>query len=370
MVSALTGLFSKRTKGVGIELTPDRVNVAQLKKQGQGFKLTTLSSVEVPEGIMQEGQIADPTAMAGIIQTALEQSKLKVKRASTAIPGREAVTRLIPVPAELDDRELREMVLNQEAGLYLTFPRDEADVDFQKLGSFVDEDGIEKVHVLLVATRKEVTDTYLNTFEQAGLQVDILEVTSFALIRSIREQLRNFAPQEAVAIADIEFESTEISIVVDGVPQFSRTVPIGTFQIQSSLNRAMNLPPSRDTELLKGMTIPVMPGENTIGSTSKMGGTNPGSAAMLRVLGELADELRRSIDFYLNQGDNQEVAQLLLAGPGGGLGQLDDFFSQRLSLPASQIDPIAALQLEVESEIAQVDRPGLGIVLGLGLREI
>jgi len=368
-VNALTSLFSKGTKGVGIELTPEKVNVAQIRKQGQGFKLVTLNSVDVPEGLVQEGQIADPTAMAGLIQQALSEGKIKSKRAATAIPGREAVTRLIPVPAELDDRELRDMVLNQEAGLYLTFPREEADVDYQKLGTFVDEDGIEKHQVLLVATRKEVTDTYLSTFQQAGLQIDVLEVSSFSLIRTIRSQLQQFASQEAAAIADIEFESTEISIVVDGIPQFSRTVPIGTYQIQSALSRAMNLPPSRNTDLLQGMTIPVMPAD-TMGGTTKMGGTNPGSAAMLRILGELADELRRSIDFYLNQGENQEVAQLLLAGPGAGLGQLDEFFTQRLSLPTSQIDPIASLSLEIDQEIPPIQRPGLGIVLGLGLREV
>ena len=153
----------------------------------------------------------------------------------------------------------------------------------------------------------------------------MLEISSFSLIRTIREQLRQFSPQEAVAIVDIEFESTEISIAIDGVPQFSRTVPIGTYQIQSALSRAMNLPPSRSTELLQSMTIPVNPSDSLSGP-GKMGGSNPGAAAMLRVIGELADELRRSIDFYLNQGDNLEVAQLLLAGPGGSIGQLDEFF--------------------------------------------
>ncbi|HBS70625.1 MAG TPA: pilus assembly protein PilM, partial [Cyanobacteria bacterium UBA11153] len=67
---------------------------------------------------------------------------------------------------------------------YLPYPRDEVDLDYQKLGFFMDEDGIEKVQVLLVATRKEVTDTYLDTFEQAGLKIDILEINSFALIRT------------------------------------------------------------------------------------------------------------------------------------------------------------------------------------------
>lgn len=366
-MDSLKAIFSRKPRGVGIELTPEKVNLARLKKQGTALKLETLASVELAEGIYEEGQILDTAAMADAIQLVLAESKLKVKQATTAIPGR-AITRVIPVPAELDDNELREMVLNQEASLYLPFPREEADVDYQKLGYFVDEDGIEKVQVLLVAVRKDLTDPYIEVFQQAGLMLNVLETSSFALIRTIREQLRQFTPQEAAAVVDIEFENTEISIVVDGVPHFSRTVPIGTFQIQSALSRAMNLPPSRNTELLQGMTVPIQT-MDTVGAP-QMGNTNPGTTAMLRVLGELSDELRRSIDFYLNQGEDMEVAQLLLAGPGASIGQLDEFLAQRLSLPASQIDPISALSLDVAEDIPESQRAGLATVIGLGLREV
>ncbi|MGA1476690.1 MAG: type IV pilus assembly protein PilM, partial [Prochlorothrix sp.] len=288
----LTNLFSGAKAGVGIELTPERLNLVQLKKQGQAYKLVTYISEEMPEDLIQDGQITNPPELGELLQTVLAENKIKTKKVATAIPGRDVISRLIPVPAELDDRELRDMVLNQEAGLYLPFPREEADVDYQKLGFFVDEDGIEKVQVLLVAARRDITDLYLNTFQEAGLEVDVLEISSFSLIRTIRQQLRQFSSQEAVAIADIEFDNTEISIVVDGVPHFSRTVPMGAFQIQNALARAMNLPPSRNTELLQGMTVPVNPVGGMSGNTTS---SNPGAAAMLRVLGELADELRRSI---------------------------------------------------------------------------
>lgn len=370
MVSFLGNLLPKKNKGIGIEICSDRINVVQLKRQGQLFRLATFATTPVPEGVFVEGQITDIAGMSELIQEVLDEHKIRAKQVATSIPGgRDTVTRIIPIPAELNDQELREMVLNQEAGLYLPFPREEADVDYQKLGLITDEDGIEKFRVLLVATRKEITDSYVETFEQAGLQLDVLEVSSFALIRTIREQLRQFSPQEAVAIVDIEFENTEISIAVDGVPEFSRTVPIGTFQIQSALSRAMNLPPSRSTDLLQDMTIPVTPPDTTMGSAGRMGGTNPGAAAMLRILGELADELRRSIDFYLNQGENLEVAQLLVAGPGASIGRLDEFFTQRLSLPCSPIDPVSTMGLEVTEDIPDSMRPGLGVILGLGLRE-
>ncbi len=345
--------------------------MARLKKKGPKLILELLSTAELGEGVFQEGQILDPPAMAEAIQGILTESRLKVRYASTGVPGR-AITRVIPVPAELEEAELRAMVLEQEASLYLPFPREEADVDYQKLGLFVDEDGIEKVQVLLVAVRKEITDSYLETFQQAGLNLNVLETSSFALIRTIRDQLRQFTPQEAVAVVDLGFESTEISIVVDGIPHFSRTVPIGTYQIQGALNRAMNLPPTRNTEILQGMTVPSGP-VDTVGSPKPIApgaDTNPGAAAMLRILGELSDELRRSIDFYLNQGEEMEMAQLLLAGPGAVIGQLDEFFSQRLSLPASLVDPIAALALEVEEEIPPEQRAGLATVIGLALREV
>ena len=367
MFNRFKSLIAKRTSGVGIELAPERINIAQLQKQRQGFKLAALSSLQVPEGIFQDGQISDPSTLSELIQSALTENKITAQRVATAIPGREALVRLIPLPAELNDQELREMVLNHEAGLYLPYPREEADVDYQKLEYFVDEDGIEKVRVLLVATRKQVTDTYIETFQQAGLKVDVIEINSFALIRTIREQLRGYGSQEAAVLVDIQFDYTEIAIIVDGVLQFSRTVPIGTYQLQNALLRAMHLPATRDLQMLQSVTIPAVDGSEDLHNKP---GINAGTAALLRVLGELADELRRSLDFYLTQSDNLEVAQLLLAGPGGGLAQLDQFFQQRLNLPTMQIDPVAALSLEVDEEkITPVQRPGLGVVLGLGLRE-
>lgn len=367
MANVFKNLFAQKSKGIGLEITPERVNLVQLSKQGQSYKLGKYCSVDLPEGIFEEGKIIDSPALAELIQELMAENKIKTRKVATGVPMRESIIRIIPIPAELNDQELRDMVLNHEASLYLPYPREEVDLDYQKLGYFQDEDGIEKVQVLLVATRREVTNSYIDTFQQAGLQVDVLEINSFALIRTIREQLRQFSSNEAAVLIDIEFDNTEIAIIVDGVPQFSRTVPIGTFQLQNSLSRAMNLPASRNPEILQGMTIPV----TALDSLSTAGAAvNPGMTALTRALGELTDELRRSINFYLNQSDELEIVQLLLAGPGGGLAQLDEFFTQRLSVPTMQIDPISALSLDLDQEIPAIKRTGMATVLGLGLRGI
>lgn len=362
MLDRIQGLFAKKSQGIGVEITPQQINIAQLRSSDRGYQLTTFASNEVPEGAFEDGKIVDPPAISDLIQQTLSENNLKASRVATAVPMRDAIVRLIPVPAELDDRELQEIVLNQEAGLYLPYPREEVDLDYQKLGYFEDEDGIEKVQVLLVATRKEITNVYLEIFREAELKVDFLEINSFALMRTIREQLRQFSSSEAALLLDLEFDSTELAIVVDGVPHFNRTVPIGAYQLQSALSQAMNLPPSRNIEHLQEMTIPV-PGAEGQSLT-------PGITAVQKVLGELADEIRRSVDFYLNQSEGIEVAQMLLAGLGAAIGNIDDFFSHRLSLPTTLVDPIAALSIQTSQEIPPGQRSRLGTVLGLGMREI
>ncbi len=366
MLDKLTNIFGSPTDAVGVEINPQQINIAQIVKQGQQYKLVKNVSALIPEGVYEEGQIVDSLTLSELIKDTLKQNRINAKEVITGVPMREAIIRMIPVPAELDEEELKDMIMVHEAGMYLPYPREEVDLDYAKLGYFMDEDGIEKVNVLLVATRREVTDLYLEIFEQAELKIRVLEINSFALIRTIKEQLRQFGAREAVVLVDIEFDSTEIAIIVEGVPQFSRTVPIGTYQMRSALSQAMGLPVSSDTDLLKEMTLLPTPqdGDNTGASQ-----INPGLSALLKIVGELIEELGRSINFYLNQSEDLEVAQLLLAGPGAAIERIDDFFTQRLNLPAIQVDPITALSLETSGDISPEERSGLGIALGLGMRE-
>lgn len=361
----------KAKKGIGIEITSEKVNLVQLRRKGQSsYKLVTYGSVELPEGTVEEGRILDPVALGEIIRSLLADKKIKVKKVATALPGRETVSRLIRLPAEIPDIELREMVLNQEASLYLPFPREDADVDYQKLGTTLDDDGIERIEILMVATPKEVTDSYMQALEIAQLQVDVVEVSSFALIRAMHNELSRFSTlAEAVAIVDIEYEATEITVTVDGVPQFSRTFPIGTAQIQNAQLRAINLPPRRttDMEMLSSTIVPVQSMDT---ASLAGGGGTPGDAAIMRVVGDLSDELRRSIDFYTSQSPGSDVVQLLIAGPGACIGQLNEFFSQRLGIAAIAVDPLTAVGVTVDTDIPMQERMAMSVALGLGLREV
>jgi len=43
MVSFFKKLLTKKPQGVGLEITPERINIAQIAKQGQNYKLVNPS---------------------------------------------------------------------------------------------------------------------------------------------------------------------------------------------------------------------------------------------------------------------------------------------------------------------------------------
>lgn len=362
MTVGLSKWFGKKG-GIGIEITAEQVTIAQIEKRGNRLRLKHLVSGPIPADAVVDGRVEDPQAVATIIQDLVVSNGLKGLPVATAIPSREAVIRLIRLPADLQADELREVVLNQEAELYLPFPREEAYVDYQALESGMDPDGVKRQEILLVAAQHSVVDSYTQAIRLANLSVRTVDIASFALIRALHSQLLQYSSTEAVALVLLQAEGTEISILLKGVPQFSRTINLGLREFREVLGRTLDLPPGQAASLLQSLA------PTWSGSDDESSSTSRGATALRRLLSELAEEVQRSLDFYLSQGDVAPVSRVLLAGSGANINQLDQFLSQRLALPVNQVNPLAVLSLPEDSVPAE-SRAGVGIVLGLGLRSL
>lgn len=362
---------SKTRTMLGVDINPERIAVAQLKKQGNGrYRLAHYHSVDMPEGAMVEGRILDPSTVGLILMNLLNENKVPTNLpAATAVPVREAIVRLIRLPADLPADELRRVVLEQEAELYIPYPRDQADVDYQPLGLDLSQDGIERIEVLLVAIPKEVVDNYLEVLQVANLQVRCVELASFSLIRTIRDQLTQYGPQEAVLLSSIGYDSSEISILVNGIPQFTRTVNIGTIHMRQVLAQSLNLPVSRTGDLLRTLRLPLLNPTDILATGEQPAPSNPGVAAVTRVVSDLADELKRSIDFFTSTESSSPVVKVLLAGTGASIGQIDGFLSQSLSVAVELADPFGNIVVPDSVELPLEERPAMGVALGLALRE-
>ncbi|MEM6445794.1 MAG: type IV pilus assembly protein PilM [Cyanobacteria bacterium J06642_2] len=369
MVGAIKSLFQRGGGSLlGVELSPEEIAVAQVKQQGSGIKLEQYATIAMPEGAMEEGRILDPDLVGMTLTELLEDRKIKPGPVASAIPGREVIVRLLKLSADLSDGDLRQVVLQQEAELYIPFDRDAADIDYQILGVEADEDGTPQREVLLVATPKEVVDNYLEALRAANLQPRCIEPASFSILRSIQSQLP-LSRQEAVAVVAINYESTEINIVVAGVPQFTRTIAMGTLQMQDVLGQALNTPASSTGPLLQSLKLPIVRADDSAMGEIQSGSSSAAGTAVARVLTELAEEIQRSIDFYANQENSATVSQILLAGSGTIVRQIDLFFSQQLNLTVQLANPLSGVTLPASVEVPEERQAAVGVAIGLGMRE-
>lgn len=94
--------------------------------------------------------------------------------------------------------------------------------------------------------------------------------------------------------------------------------------------------------------------------------------AIAPVLGELATELRRSLDYYRSRTQGRSVDRLLLVGGSAALGNLGPFLQRELQIPVLVSDPLAGLDVTAKHYDPQYLRliaPAFAVALGLAARD-
>ena len=89
------------------------------------------------------------------------------------------------------------------------------------------------------------------------------------------------------------------------------------------------------------------------------------------VLGELATELRRSLDYYRSRAQGRSVDRLLLAGGSASLTNFAAFLQNELQVPVSVADPLAGLEIAAKRYDAVYIRslsPAFAVAVGLAAR--
>ena len=94
--------------------------------------------------------------------------------------------------------------------------------------------------------------------------------------------------------------------------------------------------------------------------------------AIAPVLGELATELRRSLDYYRSRAQGRSVDRVLLVGGSASLGNLGPFLQRELQVPVLVADPLAGMDVTAKHYDPQYLRliaPAFAVALGLAARD-
>ena len=367
------GLFGGNKDLIGLDVGKSSIIGVQLRGQPPTAVLKAYHERPIPEGLVFEGEVVDPDALADELRAFVRGSKLKGNVVNLGVGNQKVIVRNIETP-EMSDEELRGAIEFQ-AQDYIPIPVAEAVLDFQVVARFVDQDGVPKQRVLLVAAQRDMVEGFLRAADKAGLKVAGIDASAFALVRALSPAV-SFVDQGAdtrrpLGVVNISSSISNLVVAFEGVPKFTRTIGFAHDNFRHALMEHQGIEAEDADRLIEGIGLPgtYEPDAETYGPTTiqEVGAVLAGSAD------ELADEIRRSIDYFQSQDYTTHVEELVLTGRGALLRNLDSYLTEALGIRVIVGNPllkVAEVASDIDAEALMAIAPRLAVAIGLALDEV
>jgi len=361
--------FLKNRKLLGLDIGSHTIKAVQLQKRGEQLRLTHLVIKEIPTEIQEE---ADPVVrdemLAATIKTLLKENKITTKNVISSIAGDSVIVRYVKLPKMSED-ELKN-VISYEAEQYIPLAIDQVILDFSILGE-IEEEGIEKIEVLLVAAKEEIIDMHITLLHLAGLNPVLIDVDTFALQNAFEV---NYGENtgETIGLINIGAKLTTINILEDGVTHLTRDVAVAgnsfSREIQRefdvSFNEAEILKKEEGEVLIESEDIMQMEIPKNDDKSARIG------EAITPILNKLVAEIQRSFDYYESTIRQKSISRIVLSGGAAKLKNLDKYLSEKFDVSVERNDPFKEViipekdfDLEFITQNAQMFNIGVGLAL-------
>jgi type IV pilus assembly protein PilM len=338
---------------VGLDIGTTAVRAAELSVRRGQVVLVRLGQVGLPPGVVVDGEVVDPEAVAGAIRALRRRTKLSGKRVVLGVANQRVVVRQVDLPW-MELAELRRSLAFQ-AQDHLPIPVEGAELDFTVLAEEEGPGGQRLLRVLLVAAQKEMVAGHLRAVTRAGLQPVGVDLTPLALLRSLAPP--TVLAEGGGALVDVGARVTNIVVHQGGAPRFVRIMLMGGQDVTEALGKGLSLEPG-EAELAKL-------------AASAGDAAGPEAAGIIdATLAAFVEEVRGSLDFYQAQPDAVALERVTISGGGSLLRPLAERLQAALQLPVERARTLASVQvgrigLDAE-ELAELE-PLAAVPVGLAL---
>ncbi|KAA0888840.1 type IV pilus biogenesis protein PilM [Oryzomonas rubra] len=344
-------LFRKQKDVIGIDIGSSSVKLVQIKCLKDAFQLLNVGIVPLPPEAIVDNTLIDSASIVAALKSLTASLGVKVRDVACSISGNSVIIRKITLAAmpveELEDQ------ITWEAEQYIPFDINDVNMDFQILSP--DSIDSTKMNVLLVASKKDIINDYVAVFNEAAMQLSVVDVDSFA-VQNAFEINHDVGPDEVVALINIGANIMNINIVKDGITLLTRDVQMGGNLYTEEIQKQMGLG-SAEAE------------------SAKLLAHEAQNSALLDVLGKVNDtltqEIRRSLDFYNSTANEDRITKIFVSGGCSKVYRLNETVSEKLSLPVEIINPFAKLKYnekDFDPEYLQEIGPLMAVSVGLAIR--
>lgn len=273
----------------------------------------------------------------------------------------------IPV---MPDEQITE-ALRWEAKKLMTFPIENATIDFYKIGKISDQ-GVEKYDIMFAVAGEELLSFLKSVSKESGVRFSGISVIPFAL-SAVLDNNKKLEKDKVNAVIDIGGEAASINLFKGDVLNFTREITVAGDSITKAMTGLLvadrwqlNLTYEQAEEIKKKYGIPK---KDTTESTDSGVPLVHIYEMMAPTLRRLQNEIIRSFDYYKEEFREEKIDRVFLTGGSAGLINLEEFLSSALGIKVETVDPVENLKIDRSSEIdpAALKLVSLRLALAVGL---
>lgn len=339
------------SRAIGLDIGAGGVRAAQLTLGRGGTVLQRFGYAPLPAGAVHGGEVVDPVAVTTAVRDLWREHRFSSKHVVLGVANARVLVRPVEVPV-MPPADMARALPFQVAD-QLPMAVDTSVLDFHPTEVFTASTGQRTHRGLLVAASRDMVLAAVRAVEEAGLRVDSVDLTPFAVLRSIGEARQGRAAAEA--LVDVGAQVTTVIVHTGGTPRFVRILARGGDDVTDALSEALGVEPEEAEELkLDAVLDPAADDEV--------------SRAVADGAQSLVDELRGSLEYYATTYPEHVVDRLVLCGGGALLTGLTDQLSRELDLPVHLGDPLEGLSTgKVGMDVVELDRISAGTAAAVGL---
>jgi type IV pilus assembly protein PilM len=342
---------------VGLDIQPGFVAAVRARVNGS-IVPEQAAALALPGDAVRDGEVMDETVLSEVLRELFSTSGMS-KRVRVGVANQRTVLRTLELPPVTDQKELAAAVTFQ-AQDQVPMPLSNAVMDFHPLG-VIDTPSGPRQRVVLVAAQRDMIERLLTAVRNAGLSPEGVDLSAFALIRSLYRPEQQADPAQAGRVLYLNVDGlTNLAIAEGKVCRFTRVVGSGLEGMAGELAERRSIALADARELLAGVdlsapapteapiTIPdaatpelepdAAPGDeealspeaadesertmsyeemSAIESVAESAGPSSNAdvwAVLENGIRDISGEVRNSLDFHRSQEGGGEVSHIVLSG--------------------------------------------------------
>jgi type IV pilus assembly protein PilM len=346
--------FGARDGYVALDIGSSSIKMVEASIDKSGYRISSLGILPIPANSIQNNMVVDPKPVVETIRKLLETNGVKSNQVISAVPGRAVIMKKVQMPKQ----EAEELEANIEFEAQNVIPENLENVNLDHQVLSHSDDG-NRMDVLLVAVKKEIVNSYVDTIEDAGLTPVLMDVDYFALENMYEANYALEAEKGVVGLIHIGAHYTSITLLHNGISTFTGDLPMGGGSFTDSLAQQLHVATEaaeafKMTGLLegkKGLNL-----ESTLRPTSD----------------ELAEEIRRTVSLYgaVPSEDGDGLKTIYLSGGGAKLIGLRALLEDRMGVPVRLSEPFRGFNVNknIDRDYLLESAPYFAVGAGLSIR--